>query len=85
MTEPIAAGVEIAATDILVSDEMTWDEYKVLLNDATPNLQRITLIEKYLSVSPEQQARGVTLGQLRMSAVLSAFTRLMQGAANPNA
>ena len=71
--------------DIVVNDAMTWDEYKELLNDATSPTRRVTLIEKYLDVSPTLAAQGVTLGQLKMSAVLAAFARLMQGAASPNA
>lgn len=77
----IAPGAE---AQLVIKDEMLWDEYKELLSDATAAARRIELIEKYVTVAPEFAAQGVTLGQVKMSRVLKAFGDLMQGAANPN-
>lgn len=66
------------AAEIVVSDEMTWDEYKELINNSTQAPRRIELIEKYIQPSPELAAQGVTLGKLKMSKVLKAFRDMMQ-------
>ena len=68
-----------------VDDSMTWDEYKQFVAESTSFDKKAELIEKYVSLPPEEVAAGKTLGQVPVRVILRTVKGMFEGFTDPKA
>lgn len=66
-----------------VNDDMTWSEYKEFVADTTSFNRKAELIEKYVSLPPEEIAAGKTMDQVPVRVILRTVKAMFEGFTDP--